>query len=172
MPIQIACPTCSRQLRVPDNLIGQMVKCPSCQNTFVASVEEGPPPQREESYQEEERIVRREPREDRPSRRRHDDDYDDDRPSRRRYEPHRGTLILILGILSLTGLGMITGIPAWIMGNADMEKIRNGTMDPTGESSTNIGRILGMVSTILGLVGLVFGGFCCCLSGLAPALGN
>ena len=37
MPIQIACPTCQRQLRVPDNLIGEMVKCPSCQNTFTAT---------------------------------------------------------------------------------------------------------------------------------------
>jgi hypothetical protein len=70
-------------------------------------------------------------------------------------EPHRGTLILVLGILSLAGCGIFTGIPAWIMGNGDLKKIRAGTMDKEGESLTNIGRILGMISTILTLVVLV-----------------
>lgn len=37
-------------------------------------------------------------------------------------EPHRGTLILVLGILSLTMCGLFTGIPAWIMGKNDLEK--------------------------------------------------
>ena len=38
-------------------------------------------------------------------------------------EPHRGTLILVLGILSLTVLcGLFTGIPAWIMGKGDLDK--------------------------------------------------
>jgi hypothetical protein len=73
-------------------------------------------------------------------------------------EPHRGTLILVLGILALvTGLGIILGPIAWIMGNADMKKIRGGTMDPAGEQTTTIGRVLGMVATILGAIG-------CCLS--------
>lgn len=75
-----------------------------------------------------------------------------------RYEPHRGTVILVLGILALvTGLGFILGPIAWIMGNADMKKIRAGTMDPTGEQQTTIGRILGMVATILGAIGCCFG---------------
>jgi hypothetical protein len=67
-------------------------------------------------------------------------------------KPHRGTLILVLGILSLVGCGIFTGIPAWIMGNADLKEIRSGAMDKEGEQLTNIGRILGMVSTILTVV--------------------
>jgi predicted benzoate:H+ symporter BenE len=83
-------------------------------------------------------------------------------PSESRYEPHRGTLIMVLGILSLFTAPIILGPIAWIMGNADMKKIREGAMDPEGESQTNIGRICGMVATILGLVGVVF----CCVIGL------
>jgi predicted Zn finger-like uncharacterized protein len=34
----IHCPSCSRELRVPDELIGKKVKCPACSTTFTASV--------------------------------------------------------------------------------------------------------------------------------------
>jgi predicted Zn finger-like uncharacterized protein len=177
MPIQISCPSCQRQLRVPDNLMGQMVKCPSCQNTFVASVEESaPPPRREENVREDApapREKRREPLEERYEeeaeprrRRRRDGDEFDDRPSRRGdFIPHRGSTILTLGIISLVLIPFCSllaaglGIPAWIMGNNDMAQIRAGVMDPAGESNTNVGRILGMVSTILFLLGLLLG--CC-----------
>jgi hypothetical protein len=69
--------------------------------------------------------------------------------SQRQYEPHRGVLILVLGILSLVFFGIILGPIAWILGNSDLKKIRAGTMDPEGEQMTNIGRILGIVGTIL-----------------------
>jgi predicted Zn finger-like uncharacterized protein len=180
MPIQIACPTCQRQLRVPDNLIGQLVKCPSCQNTFTATAEESTPRRdenvREEPPAREDRHSTLEERyqEDEPRRRRRRDNDDEfnDRPRRRRegMEPHRGTIILVLGILGLVGIGTpITGIIAWVMGNSDMAKIRAGTMDPEGESNTNIGRILGMVSTILFLLTVVPFFFCCCLGGMGGA---
>jgi hypothetical protein len=67
-------------------------------------------------------------------------------------KPHRGTLILVLGILSLAGCTIFTGIPAWIMGNNDLKEMRAGTMDPEGQQLTNIGKILGMVSCILTVV--------------------
>jgi predicted Zn finger-like uncharacterized protein len=38
MPNTIHCPSCSRELRVPDELIGKKVKCPACSTTFTASV--------------------------------------------------------------------------------------------------------------------------------------
>jgi predicted Zn finger-like uncharacterized protein len=41
MPIQIQCPQCGRQLRVPDSLRGKRVQCPSCQHMFVS---DGPTP--------------------------------------------------------------------------------------------------------------------------------
>jgi predicted Zn finger-like uncharacterized protein len=39
MPVITACPDCSRQLRVPDELRGKKVRCPSCKVIFMA---EGP----------------------------------------------------------------------------------------------------------------------------------
>ena len=67
-------------------------------------------------------------------------------------EPHRGTLILVLGILSLVLCGFFTGIPAWIMGKGDLAKIKDGMMDPEGEGMTKAGMICGMISCILTLV--------------------
>lgn len=174
MPHTITCPTpeCGRQLRVPDSLVGKKVKCPSCGNTFVAQGDEPPPPPEEpEEQQEEERPLRRElsRSSERPSRREssrdedEDEDDRDDRPRKRRrrgyMKEHRGNIILILGILGIVGVGApITSIIAWIMGNNDIREIRAGRMDPAGESSTNTGRILGMISTIL--TGVCCGGIC------------
>src|SRR5438067_1324316 len=44
MSADIACPSCSRRLRVTEELVGQLVKCPSCETTFIASLEEQRPP--------------------------------------------------------------------------------------------------------------------------------
>lgn len=44
MPTIVACPSCSRQLRVPDELLGKQVKCPSCQTIFTAEAPEPAPP--------------------------------------------------------------------------------------------------------------------------------
>lgn len=49
MPIQIMCPACRRPLRVPDDMIGQLVKCPSCLSEFSASTEM-PTPQLEPAF--------------------------------------------------------------------------------------------------------------------------
>jgi predicted Zn finger-like uncharacterized protein len=38
MPNTIHCPSCNRELRVPDELLGKKVKCPACATTFTASV--------------------------------------------------------------------------------------------------------------------------------------
>ena len=173
MPVQVACPACGRQLKVPDNLIGKTVKCPGCQQPFQTAVEGPPPlPPPQDAVRQEAPPRRREEderyradEERRPAKRDddYDDDYDDDRSARRKrrrrggdYAPHRGTVILILGILGMVGCGLFTAIPAWIMGSNDMKEIRAGRMDPEGEQLTNIGKILGMVGTILGAIGLVF----------------
>ena len=61
-------------------------------------------------------------------------------------EPHHGGTILTLGIL---------GIIAWVMGQSDLEKMRAGRMDRSGEGMTQAGRILGIIATILWAVGAV-----------------
>jgi hypothetical protein len=63
-------------------------------------------------------------------------------------KPHRGTTILVLGILGLVMCGPL-GIAAWIMGNGDLREMDAGTMDPSGRGNTNAGRICGMIATIL-----------------------
>jgi hypothetical protein len=91
------------------------------------------------------------------------------RPVRRDCEPHRGTLILVFGVLSLVlmgcgamtmGLaalvGLVFGIIAWIMGKKDLEKMRTGTMDPEGQGLTQAGWICGIIGTILDSL-VVFG---------------
>jgi len=53
MPIQVTCPACDRPLRVPDDLIGKDVKCPSCLKQFVATADGTTPTSsapREEMY--------------------------------------------------------------------------------------------------------------------------
>ncbi len=62
--------------------------------------------------------------------------------------PHRGTLILVLGILSLF-MCQPLGIVAWVLANGDLRDMDEGRMDPTGRSNTEVGRILGMIAFIL-----------------------
>jgi hypothetical protein len=153
----IRCPECQGQLKVPDELVEKPVKCPRCAKIFTATFEPPVPVAEEvvhpgassagidESY----------------------DAYSEDRSENRRrrrrirrdLEPHRGALILVLGILSFVifGLSLILGPLAWILGSADLRAMREGRMDPEGESLTSAGRICGMISTILGVVSL----FCC-----------
>ena len=167
MPTIIDCPSCNRQLRLPDDLLGRQVKCPTCGNTFTAATAGAPSPAPTgPGLVEEEPPARARPsprqRGDEP-----DDDYDtdddtddDDRPGRRgrgrrRYlKPHRGDLILVLGILSIFVAQVILGPIAWVMANNDLKEMRAGRMDPDGEGNTNTGRICGIVGTVLGGIGL------------------
>lgn len=44
-------------------------------------------------------------------------------------QPHRGTMILVFGILGLI-VCMPLGIVAWVMGSGDLKKMNAGLMDP------------------------------------------
>lgn len=65
--------------------------------------------------------------------------------------PHRGVLILILGILGILCC-FICGIIAWVMGNNDLREMAAGRMDPSGRGLTQAGKICGMISVILVIV--------------------
>ena len=204
----VDCPTCTRKLNVPEDLLGRPVRCPDCGGTFeaggsaslqepaaspdvapgvVAPPADGRPddeatrPQFGTPYsvtaapgsappgtsQGPAGAVRPCPvcggeiaasavqcrfcgenladEDDRPWERRQR------RGVRRDCEPHRGTMILVFGILSLV-LGMFglpLGIIAWVMGHGDLKKIKAGAMDPEGRGLTLAGKICGMVGTIL-----------------------
>ena len=68
-------------------------------------------------------------------------------------EPHRGALILVLGILGLVFCAFCAPF-AWFLGNEDLAKMRAGTMDPEGEGLTQAGRIMGIIGTVLILIGV------------------
>jgi hypothetical protein len=70
-------------------------------------------------------------------------------------QPHRGTTILVLGILGLVCC-IICGIIAWVMGNNDLRQMAAGTMDRSGEGATKAGKICGMISVLLALAGILF----------------
>ena len=70
--------------------------------------------------------------------------------------PHRGTLILVLGIIGIVCC-FICGIIAWVMGSNDLREMAAGRMDTSGQGLTQAGKICGMVSVILQIIGFVIG---------------
>src|SRR5688572_12260855 len=90
------------------------------------------------------------------------------------YRPHRGGVIIALGIigLAMTTIGMAVmsavclpvpffalavSIPAWVLGHKDLNSIQAGEIDPSGKGLTMAGMIMGIVSTaIAGIFTLIF----------------
>ena len=77
--------------------------------------------------------------------------------------PHRGAIVLTLGILGVLICGIL-GIPAWVMGSSDLNDMKAGRMDPSGYGMTQAGMILGIVSCCLLGLG-------CCMFFVAAAAG-
>jgi len=83
--MHVQCPSCAKQLNVPDTAVGKKAKCPSCTSVFeiiaptavsaTPNLPKPPPPPPP---------VLKEAEEDRPRRRPRDDDEDDDRPRTKR----------------------------------------------------------------------------------------
>lgn len=68
--------------------------------------------------------------------------------------PHRGVLILTLGILGIIICAPL-GIPAYLMGKNDLAAIRAGRMDPSGLGLTQAGHVLGIIGLAFLLIGLL-----------------
>jgi hypothetical protein len=95
----------------------------------------------------------RDEEDDAPRRRRDDDDYD--APVRRGGgEPHRGTVVLVLGIIGLC-CG-ICGLIAFILGIIDIGKMNKGQMDPSGKGMTMAGTIIGIIGFVLNCAGGIY----------------
>jgi DNA-directed RNA polymerase subunit RPC12/RpoP len=143
----ITCSQCQRQLQLPTQYLGEMVQCPQCQHRFVASrstvVVKEPPASRFDE---------------------HDDDVDIGkwkRQSRTDYQPHRGSMMLALGLISIVGgmmfcLPLVVGPIAWFMATRDLRAIRDGWMDPAGESMTRSGQLCGLAASIFLFIAAAF----------------
>jgi hypothetical protein len=91
----------------------------------------------------------------------------------RAYQPHRGPLVLTLGIsslacglvssfglcctffLALNLVGLPLGVTAWVMGQTDLKKMQAQSMDAGGMSATKGGWVCGIVGTFLNIVALL-----------------
>ena len=61
---------------------------------------------------------------------------------------------MALGIVGLVCCG-ICGIIAWVMGNSDLAQMDAGVMDPAGRGLTKAGRIMGIISVVLMVLGVI-----------------
>ena len=68
---------------------------------------------------------------------------------------HRGTMLLVFGILGILCC-LIFAILAWVMGNSDLKAMAEGRMDPSGESLTKAGKILGIIGCVLGILSILW----------------
>ncbi|HEX7136057.1 MAG TPA: hypothetical protein VF228_25985 [Iamia sp.] len=63
-------------------------------------------------------------------------------------EHPQGTMVLVLGILGIVACQLVAPF-AWVMGNRALEEIDRDPLRYSNRSNVNVGRILGMVGTIL-----------------------
>jgi hypothetical protein len=57
----------------------------------------------------------------------------------------------LLGILLFAPLGIV----AWILGSKDLNAMGSGNMDSSGEGMTTAGKVLGIIATVLMVIGLL-----------------
>lgn len=70
-------------------------------------------------------------------------------------EQSQATTALVLGILGLV-ICQVLGPFAWSIGNKELQAIDAGRRPPENRGTANAGKILGIVSTVLLAVGIVF----------------
>ncbi|BCW94882.1 MAG: DUF4190 domain-containing protein [Fimbriimonadales bacterium] len=66
------------------------------------------------------------------------------------------TLILVLGILGIVCLPILAPV-AWIMGNNALKELDQGFGDPNTRGLVVAGRILGIIGTVLLILGCIYG---------------
>jgi len=178
MPITIHCKSCQRPLQVQEAHLGKQVRCPACQQIFTAAAP--PPAEPEEVVPDVSAFEIPEPPDAsvtpaRPSQRRPpQDSLDFESETRRRPEendeeqpedvkPHRGGILLTMGILTLVFAFCCPPI-CWIIGGIgenmagkDLRMMSLRRMDRSGRGLTQTGKTLmgvGIALSILLWIGI------------------
>ena len=145
MAIQIPCPECSRLLSVDELHAGMQARCPACECVFTIphqnSLDDFPS---ETSTQATNPFA--------PSTA--SVAWDQAGSTEVDYQnllPHRGNLVLVMGILSWF-LCCVFGIVAWYLGSQDIKQMNAGSMDPSGLTLTKAGYWIGVCSVLLNLL--------------------
>jgi hypothetical protein len=129
MPEIVKCPDCNRSLRVPEDLLGKTVRCPSCQVTFKAQAGPAEPPApplpKMEIEEDEERAVTRKPRRktfedhddsdqerEEPDEPEWEDELEEDRPAPRKRKGRKGEWRKVRTGLTLILIGIFTQLVA------------------------------------------------------------
>ena len=163
MPIEISCNNCQAILRVADEHAGKSARCPQCSTVIPIPLTplESPP---NETSSSNESGYWNEKTQDVPG---GSNPYATPKPTPNPYanptamgglglQPHRGPLILTLGITSLVCFCLFfAAIPAIIMANEDLRKMDNGIMNADGRSITTAGKVIGIVALILNGLGFL-----------------
>jgi phage FluMu protein Com len=189
--IVIHCAHCRRMLQVQEEHLGKTVKCPSCGGAFAARREEEtftpaampdfeldndkPAPQEEpakprvpssdqSTYAVQLDAEALAPPPGKRGRRRPPRTYSTDEDYESDVQPHRGVLILVLGILSI----VLACIPlaGWILGGVTMsmashdERLMEArAMDRSGRAITKAGQACGIIGVFLATVAFIFNAF-------------
>lgn len=165
MTIQLTCQGCSETLAVPDEHAGKKARCPRCQEVNQIPSNSATQPTKVSSIDE----VRPQKATDNPFESKVSPKPTTASPyatpmaaaaygMQSRYQtPHRGGLVLTLGILSLfCNFFLVPGILAWTFGSSDLKKMRAGEMDSTGYGTTQAGMIIGIIATCLFFLAIIF----------------
>lgn len=168
MTIEFHCPYCQKLLRTGDDKAGVQANCPDCgervtvpatrsdvwladspgRENSSASTGDSPPPKMTRCPMCGEEIPASEKRCGYCG-----EELDQAFATARRVAPHRGGLILALGILGWV-VCFPFGIAAWVMGHNDLREMAAGRMDPQGEGLTRAGKIVGAIQCCLILVAI------------------
>ena len=67
----------------------------------------------------------------------------------------KATLILVLGILGIVCCGLLAPV-AWYLGNEELKGIDAGRLSEANRGMANAGKILGIIGTVLLVLGLLW----------------
>lgn len=145
MAIEVSCPDCFRLLRIDELYAGQQARCPACDKVFTI-----PQQSAGEGIASETSTPSSNPFAPSSA----PVPWDETASTEADYQnvmPHRGTFILVMGILSWVcccGFGIV----AWFLGSQDIKLMEAGRMDPSGLGITKAGYWIGVISLMLNMI--------------------